>query len=139
MSDIARDRHWKELRAERAAARAALVESLDAIEARARDPLRLKERMRKHPILFAGIAAGAGALLVRLFMGGRDAAPAPAMRESPSPPRAERPDLIDTLRDAALRAATPWVTRFVDEHLAAAECADQGHVTNGAETATPSD
>ena len=131
------DPHWKHLRAERAAARAALVESLDALEARARDPLRLKERMRKHPILFAAGAAVAGAVLVRLVMGGRDAAPAPAAREAPSPPRRERPDFIDTLRDAALRVAAPWVTRFVDEHLAAAEHADEGHVTNGAETSTP--
>jgi hypothetical protein len=131
------DPHWKQLRAERAAARAELVASLDALETRARDPLRLKERMRKHPILFAGVATVAGALLVRLVMGGRDAAPAPAAREAPGRPRRERPDLIDTLRDAALRVAAPWVTRFVDEHLAAAEHADEGHVTNGAESATP--
>jgi len=137
VSDAARDRHWRELRAERAAARAALVESLDAIEARARDPLRLKKRMREHPILFAGVAAGAGALLVRLFLGGRDAAPAPAVREAPSRPRAERPDLLETLRDAALRVATPWVTRLVDEHLAATERADEAHATNGAESAAP--
>jgi len=131
-----RDAHWKELHAEHAAARAALIESLEAIEERARDPLRLKQRMRKHPVLFAGIAAGAGALLVRLVMGGRDAAP--ATREAPHRPRAEPPDLLETLRDAALRVATPWVTRFVDEHLAAAERADEAHVTNGADTATPS-
>jgi hypothetical protein len=131
------DSHWKELRAERAAARAALVASLDAIEARASDPLRLKQRMRKHPVLYAGVAAGAGALLIRLFMGGRDAEPAPAARDAPSRPRAERPDLLETLRDAALRVATPWVTQFVDEHLGEAERADGAHVTNGSESATP--
>jgi hypothetical protein len=131
------DKHWKELRAERAAARAALVESLDAIEARASDPLRLKQRMRKHPILFAGVAAAAGAIFVRIFMGGRDAAPAPAATDASRRSRAERPDLLETLRDAALRAAQPWVTRFVDEHLGPAQRADEAHVTNGAESAAP--
>ena len=137
MSHPARDEHWRQLRAERAAARAALVSSLDAIEARASDPLRLKERMRKHPVLFAGVAAGAGALLIKMIMGGRDPAPAPESRESESRARVDGPDLMETLRDAAVRAAAPWVTRFIVEHLEQRGGVDDVCATNGTETERP--
>jgi hypothetical protein len=49
-----------------------------------------------------------------LFPAGRD-------RDGRSEPPAKRTEpgaeLFDSLRDAALRVATPWITRFVDEHL----------------------
>jgi hypothetical protein len=138
VSDAARDRHWESLRAERAAARAALVASLDKIEERARDPFRLKERMRKHPVLFTGIAAGAGALLVKMILGARDAAPAPPARDAGARSRDEAPDLLETLRDAALRVATPWVTRYVEEHFGRRDVADEVHTANGTDAGRPS-
>lgn len=117
MNDAARRDEWARLRAERAATRASLVRSLHALEARARDPFRLKEKFRKHPYVAAGIAAGAGAILVNLLMpkgpsdaGKSDAADADAKEDGGS-------RVFDSLRDAALRVAAPWVTRFVTEHL----------------------
>jgi hypothetical protein len=113
----ARRDEWERLRAERAATRTSLVRSLHALEVRARDPFRLKEKVRKHPYLAAGIAAGAGAVLVNLLMpkgssdsGKSDAADADAKDDGGS-------RVFDSLRDAALRVAAPWVTRFVSEHL----------------------
>ncbi len=110
---------WDRLVAERAAARARLARSLDLLAVRAKDPLRLKETIRRHPIVAAGLAAGAGALLVRLLLRG------PA-REEEKAARVERtpeddaPSIFDALRDAAIRAAAPYVARFVDEHLGGA-------------------
>jgi len=117
--DAARRDEWARLCAERAASRASLVQSLHALDARARDPFRLKEKMRKHPLLVAGIAAGAGALLVNFLMprgspdaGERRDADAGADKEDDG-----GPGVFDSLRDAALRVAAPWVARFVAERI----------------------
>jgi hypothetical protein len=111
------DPEWERLVAERVAVRRALVESLDALEARARDPFRLKRAIRRHPVLTAGIAAGAGALLVRLVVGRGSVPPS---RPDAAPRESDRGSapLVDSLLDLARRAATPWVARFVAEHFA---------------------
>ncbi len=112
------DEELARLRAERAIARAELVRTLDGLEARARDPFRLKETIRRHPVLVAGIAAGVGALLVNVFARGREPPPAPTRREEPSSGSDHRSrDLLDALREVALQIATPWLTRLVEKHF----------------------
>jgi hypothetical protein len=109
-----RRQEWERALAERATARAALVAALERLDARARDPLGLKEAYRRHPYVFAGVAAGAGALLGGLL------APGPKARaEEPGrEPRGHSDPLLDALRDALVDVATPWITGFVEEHLA---------------------
>lgn len=111
-----RRREWDRLRAERAALRGDLAANLAALEARARDPFGLREKIRRHPVAAAAMAAGAGALLVRVLVPG-----APARCDGSHAGRAAPPDesapLLDALRDALLRAAAPWIRRFVDEYL----------------------
>jgi hypothetical protein len=107
---------WDRLRTERAALRAQLTGTLDCLTDRAKDPLGLKARFRRHPWVFAGLAAGAGALLVNLLV----PRSSPRDESSPAPPRdaaADGPDLLGSLRDTALRALAPWLTRFLEEHL----------------------
>lgn len=116
------DDDWDDLLAERAAARNELVRALAALDARMRDPLRIKETIRRHPLVAAGVAAGAGALLVRAFIpsGGRDT------RAGDGPEGPPAPSLLDEWSDAAIRAAGPLLARFVqDQLLAAAETAER--------------
>jgi len=115
--DSARRDEWARLVAERAAARASLARSLHALDVRARDPFGLKAKVRKHPYLVAGIAAGAGAVLVNLLMpkGGPDSGKGGEVDGGAA--RDDGPNAFDKLRDAALRVAAPWVTKFVTERL----------------------
>jgi hypothetical protein len=117
--EAARRDEWARLRAERAATRASLARSLHALDVRARDPFRLKEKIRKHPYLVAGIAAGAGAVLVNLLMpkGSSDAGKRCADDDADAGDDGGGSRVFDSLRDAALRVATPWITRFVAERL----------------------
>lgn len=112
--DRALREEWDRLRTERAALRAQLSGSLDGLSERAHDPFGLKAKFQRHPLLFAGLAAGAGALLVNLLV----PRGAPGDERSRAAPREdEGPDLLGSLRDTALRALTPWLTQFLQEHL----------------------
>jgi hypothetical protein len=108
---------WARARAERAVFRADLARTMTTLDARARDPFGLKEKVRRHPVLAAGIAAGAGAILVNLLVRGgadddrRDAG------EGGSPSRNGDSPALDALRDVAVRVATPWITSWIAEHL----------------------
>ena len=115
--DHTRREEWHRLHAERAAARAELVSALDALDARARDPFGLKEKFRKHPVLFAGAAAGAAALLAGLIARGGSGREPSADDAARAPRRDEPSPLVDALREAAMRLALPWITRFLAEHL----------------------
>ena len=117
--DSSRREKWERLRAERAAARASLAQSLHALDVRARDPFRLKEKIRKHPYLVAGIAAGAGAVLVNLLMpkGSSDGGKRGADDGADAGDAGGGSRVFDALREAALRVAGPWLTRFVAERL----------------------
>lgn len=124
--DDARKAEWETIRNERAAARSELVRAIGAVEARAKDPFGVKEKFRRNPALFAGLAAGVGAILVRLLVPGasrkreeaEEAEEAAARREECAARPADAASPIFTaLRDAALRVATPWIARFVAEHL----------------------
>lgn len=119
MTRDARAVEWERLLAERALARCELVRNLDALEERARDPFRLKQRIRRHPVLAAGVAAAAGALAVRVLFGRREPEADPRRPPpSSSAPADDGPDLLRALGDAAVRVATPWIARLLDEHLA---------------------
>jgi hypothetical protein len=105
------------LRAERAAARGELVRSLEALQERARDPFRLKETIRRHPALSAGVAAGAGALLLNLLAGRRTSDRRACSGSAASKIHRGDSDLFAVLRDLAVKTATPWIDRFIDEHV----------------------
>jgi hypothetical protein len=127
----ARREEWARLRAERAALRETFVQSVHALEVRAQDPFGLKEKVRRHPFLAAGLAAGAGAILVNLLMPRRsaDAGNGEAARTDAKDDRGS--PVFDALRDAALRVAGPWVTRFVADHLGPRAERGEPSETNG--------
>ncbi len=108
-------REWEVLRAERRLARGRWRSASDGLAARARDPLGLGTLVQDHPIVATGIGAAAGALLVKLFLGGAGA------RRDDAPPRdgAGRPQsvLSAVLRDAALGIAVPWLLRTLKEKV----------------------
>jgi len=134
--DSSRRDEWERLRAERAATRASLVQSLHALDVRARDPFGLKEKVRKHPYLVAGIAAGAGAVLVNLLMpkGSSDGGKGRAADDVDSADDGVGSRVFDSLRDAALRVVTPWITRFVAERLGRYVDLGEAPETDGSET-----
>jgi hypothetical protein len=106
------------LKAERAEIRRELASAVDSLHARARDPFGLKAQIRKHPVLAASLAAGAGAILVNLLLppGGQGGGPA-AHNGEPGASSNGRPSILDSLRDKALEVATPFIAQFVEEHL----------------------
>jgi hypothetical protein len=110
---------WARARAERAALRADLSRTMSTLDARARDPFGLKEKIRKHPVLAAGIAAGAGAVLVNLLVGrgGGGGGDRRDDEERGGPSRNGDSPALDALRDVAVRVATPWITGWIAEHL----------------------
>lgn len=123
--DAALRDEWARVTAERAALRADLSRTMTTLDARARDPFGLKEKIRKHPVLAAGIAAGAGAVLVNLFVGRGGGDERRDSAEAGGPSRNGNSPALDALRDVALRVATPWITRWVAENLGEPAPADE--------------
>ena len=100
--DTARRAEWDLLLEERAALRGDLARTLGALDAKARDPRGLREMFRRQPLLYAGIAAAVGAVLVGVLMPGRS-----AKRDvEPPPPR----DPSSPIVAAPLRTGTTTVT-----------------------------
>jgi hypothetical protein len=98
-------KEWEGLRAARALARSRWRAASGALSARAKDPLGLNGAIHDHPIAAAGIGAVAGALLVKVLLGG-------PRREASGGPAA---GWIGALRDAALGVAVPWLLRVLQE------------------------
>jgi hypothetical protein len=96
-------REWEVLRAARGLARSRWRDASGALAARAKDPLGLSRAVHDYPIAAAGIGAMAGALLVKVLLGGR-------RREAEAPPAA---GWAGALRDAALGVAIPWLLRVL--------------------------
>lgn len=111
-SDVA----WDRLAAEREALRTRLVATLRALDARAADPLGLMEAVRRHPYVAAGGAAAAGAVLVNLLAPPQGGEPPANGDRAPSDGVSV---LIDALRDAAVRAVSPFIVDFVTAQLGA--------------------
>lgn len=105
---------WDRLAAERAALRADLARSIRALAERSADPFGVKGLVRRHPLLAAGGAAALGAVLGRALAPPREhvcdgrCAPPPSAA-------ADAPDPFAPLRDALVRAATPWVESLLDD------------------------
>jgi hypothetical protein len=111
------DREWREewdrLLAQRAAARERAARAASDFVARARDPFGLKAAVREHPYVAAGAAAAIGAVLVNLFFGGGRAA-----ADDDGEPARRGSRVVDSVWDAALRAAAPWLANLLREKLA---------------------
>ena len=60
-----------------------------------------------------------GAILVNLLFPGRKRRAAGGEEAERPAPERRGPSIFDSVRDALLRAATPWITRFVAEKIAA--------------------
>lgn len=106
---------WERLCAERQALRDTLTSIKADADHRLRDPFGMKEAVRRHPILSAALAAGAGAVLVNVLLppgreDGKDGGKAPKDDGALGP-------ILESLRDVALRVATPWIVDLVSRHV----------------------
>lgn len=106
---------WEILRAERDLARRRLRGAADGLAARAKDPLGLRTFVREHPVAATGIGAAAGALLVKMLLGGAR----PPRDDEPHGNGAAPPARAwsAVLRDAALGIAVPWLLRVLKERV----------------------
>ena len=99
------------LRSEVAAARDGVRETLAACSQEARDPFRVKERVRAHPFLTAGVAAGAGYLLYRLRRRRSRADDAP-----PDAPK-RAPGVLESAAAGAAKSLTPLALSMIREWI----------------------
>jgi hypothetical protein len=112
---VTRETEWREewavLRAERERARRRWRSAADGLAEQARDPLGLGRLVRGHPVAAAGLGAAAGALLVKLLLGGAKSARDRRARGD----HAARPAWSKVLLDAALGVAMPWLLRTLKD------------------------
>lgn len=96
MDQAAIEAEWNRLVAERRALRREVADAIDDITARAHDPFGMASRVREHPLLSAGLAAGAGAVFGLLKARSRASG---------------RGGLGAGLVDLAIRTFAPWLPR----------------------------